>query len=167
MREVAGLVAHPLPPTIAMALEIEAPILMGMDMAIVDTPNCPGFITSDDPCVWFDPEACKRPPMHQAVGLGYRMIEVTLPVSPRQILLVNRQGRSGYFTMLEDAVDDLNRRTRWVCHESFVVNANVTKPVWFDPGEEPEDSWRRRHERDHLAAEAPDDIGPPSTTSRP
>ena len=26
-----------------------------------------------------------------------------------------------------------------------VTNANVTRPIWFDPGEEPEDSWRKLH----------------------
>jgi len=42
-------------------------------------------------------------------------------------------------------VDEFNRRTRFQCSEYFVSNSNATKPIWFDPGVEPEDSWRKRN----------------------
>jgi hypothetical protein len=42
-------------------------------------------------------------------------------------------------------VDELNRRTLAHCAEYFVTQTNATRPIWFDPGEEPEDSWRKQH----------------------
>jgi uncharacterized protein DUF4238 len=54
------------------------------------------FITSDHPCVWFDPKGYKQSPLYQAPALIYESIEITLPVSPRQLILLNRRGLSGY-----------------------------------------------------------------------
>ena len=74
----------------------------------------------------------------------YESIEITLPVSPRQIILLNRRGRKGYFPVGESLVDQLNRRTRFSCVNHFVNNTNAVRPIWFDPGVEPEDSWRNQ-----------------------
>jgi len=126
-------------------IEAEAPLLARLDIAVFTCDSDPGFITSDNPCVWFDPEAYKRPPLFQGPALMYESIEITLPVSPRQIIWLNRRGLSGYFPAREELVDELNRRTRFNCAEYFVSNTNATRPIWFDPGVEPEDSWRKRH----------------------
>jgi hypothetical protein len=75
----------------------------------------------------------------------YESIEITLPVSPRQIVLLSRRGVSGYLPASEEIVDELNRRTRFNCAQYFVSDTNTTRPIWFDPGTEPEDSWRRRN----------------------
>lgn len=40
-----------------------------------------------------------------------------------------------------------NRRTQFYAHEHFVVNHNVTKDIWLDTGQEPEDSWEKRRGR--------------------
>lgn len=50
-----------------------------MHLSILNTDDEVGFITSDDPCVWFDPEAYKRLPFYRSVGLGYRSVEVHCP----------------------------------------------------------------------------------------
>ena len=45
-----------------------------MHMAILNTDDEVGFLTSDQPCVWFDPEAYKRPAMYRSIGLGYKSV---------------------------------------------------------------------------------------------
>ena len=120
------------------------PLLMRLDLMVLVSPG-PAFITSDNPCVWADPAAHKRPPAYQSPALIYPSIEITLPVSPRQLILLHRQGRSGYFKPSDRAVDEFNRRTRFACTQHFVCESNAKKPTWFDPGVEPEDSWRKRN----------------------
>jgi Protein of unknown function (DUF4238) len=129
-----------LPPMVGEA----TPLLVRLDF-LVFVSSGSAFITSDHPCVWFDPEGYKRPPMYQAPALIYKSIEITLPVSPRQLILLNRRGFSGYRDAPERVVDEYNRRTRFQCAEYFVSNSSATKAIWFDPGVEPEDSWRKRN----------------------
>jgi hypothetical protein len=121
----------------------EAPLLARLDFLVL-TSSVGGFITSDSPCVRYDPEAYRRPPLYQAPALMYESIEISLPVSPRQLIVLNRRGLSGYGEVRESIVDEFNRRTRFYCSEYFVNNVNQTKPVWFDPGVAPADSWKRR-----------------------
>lgn len=118
---------------------------MQLDLVVFTTTASPGFLTSDNPCVWFDPDSYRRPPLYQGAGIASPGIEITLPVSPDQLLIFQRGGLNGYFPVTEHAVDQMNRRTRFGCAEYFVANANTTRPIWFDPGEEPEDSWGKLH----------------------
>ena len=127
------------------ALIAEAKLLPKLDMAILQTDSELGFITSDSPVVWFDPEAYKRPPMHQVPALMYETIEITMPISPSQMLLLNRQGQTGYVEIPPETVDGLNRRTRFHAHANFVVREDDTKNIWFEEREEPEDSWEKLH----------------------
>jgi hypothetical protein len=143
-KDVKRLAEKPMQTMLVPLVQAEAPHLTRLDCLVMITSAGP-FITSDYPCVWFDPEAYKRPPMYQMPGIGYKSIEISMPVSPRQLILLNRRGLSGYLEVPEHVVDEYNRRTRFCCAEHFVSNANVTKAIWFDPGEEPEDSWRKTH----------------------
>jgi hypothetical protein len=34
-------------------------------------------------------------------------------------------------------IDDMNRRTRFHCHDHFVSNSNSKNEIWFDPGTPP------------------------------
>lgn len=144
--EVKALAERPLQTAMLPFIQAEAPLLTRLDCVVV-TSRSGGFITSDSPCVWFDAEACKRPPMYQSPALRYESIEITLPVSPRQVILLNCRGLNGYLSARPRIVDELNRRTRFGCTEYFVNSANVTQPIWFDPGVEPEDSWRKKRSR--------------------
>lgn len=139
------LVEKPMETMLLPQIVTATPLLARLDIVVLNCETEPGFITSDDPCVWFDPEAYKRPPLFEAPGLKYETIEISLPVSPRQMIVLNRRRHSGYRDVPEREVNDFNRRTRFHCAEYFVSNSNATKPIWFDPGEEPEDSWRKRN----------------------
>jgi hypothetical protein len=48
--------------------------------------------------------------MYQAPALIYESIGITLPVSPRRLILLNRRGLSGYAEAPERVVAECNRR---------------------------------------------------------
>lgn len=79
--------------------------------------------------------------MYQAPALMYKTIEIRFPVSPRQMIVLNRMGLRGYVLANEEIVDELNRINRFHADEHFVVNSNVKKDVWFHPCIELPDSW--------------------------
>lgn len=141
--DVKQLATDPMQHLLFQMIQTEVPLLYKLDMAILRTDSSPGFITSDHPCVWFDPKAYLRPPFYRAPALMYPTIEITLPVSPSLLIYLNRAGIEGYADLAPTMVDDLNRRTRFSAHQYFVVAKNVTKGIWFHPGVEPEDSWEK------------------------
>jgi len=116
--------------------------LLRLDMVMLTASQNSRFITSDFPCVWFDPQAYKRPPFYRSPALVYPTIEITLPVSPSQMLLLNRQGVRGTVGVTDDLVDEYNRRTRFHCVDHFVNFENSTNPAWFDAGVAPPDAWQ-------------------------
>jgi len=72
------------------------------------------FITSDTPCVWFDPASYEKPPPFGAGGLVSPTLEITLPLSPTQMLFFGRKlvVSNTYLTVSDKtAVQSLNRRT--------------------------------------------------------
>ena len=108
--DVKLLAERPLQIVLPAMIQAATPLLCRLDLAVLSTTDSVGFITSDDPCVWFDPEAYKRPPLYRGPGLVYETIEITLPVSPEQYVYLNRQGISGYIAVGDEVVDNLNSR---------------------------------------------------------
>lgn len=143
--QVKELSEKPLQKTLFPMIRTLAPLLYRLDFALVVTEGVPGFITSDDPCVWFDPEAYRRPPLYRAPALMYETIEITLPVSPKLLILLNRKEFNGVIPVDEFVTDELNRRTRFESDEYFIVNKKVKKAIWFNPDVEPDDSWDKVH----------------------
>lgn len=141
--EVKLLAEKPLQETVAPRIIALVSLLAPLDCAILSYDGDSGFITSDSPCVWCDSEAYKRHPFYQAPALMYESIEITLPISPQQVALVNRRSLKGYIAIDRDFWDGINRRTRFNCAKYFVNNRNETRVEWFDPGTEPDDSWRK------------------------
>lgn len=142
--EVKALHKNPTQSMIGTVVEMVTPMLAMLDMAVFRSSdeNLP-FITSDHPCVWYDSAAYRWPPLYRSAELGSKTIEVTLPISPRQIICLNRMRVAGYRDASTAVVDEFNRRTRFQADKHFVVNRNETKQFWFDPGVEPEDSWEK------------------------
>lgn len=145
--QVRKMVDDPVGTMMIPALLTESKLLAKLDMAILTSKNDLGFITSDCPCVWYDPEAYKRPPFYRAPALMYETIEITMPISPSQCILLNRQGISGYIEVSDEAVETQNRLIRFDAEEFYVANANESHDVWFDPGVEPDDSWEKQQEK--------------------
>lgn len=143
--DIKNIVDNPLQTSLLPIIGAETPLLLKLDFAILIADGKDGFITSDSPCVWFDSLAYQRPPWYRAPALMYETIEITLPVSPSALVLLNRKGLYGYRSIQSKVVDDLNRRTRFHSEEYFVVNSNFKKALWFDPGVKPDDSWEKKN----------------------
>ena len=141
------------------SIDVIAEWLFRMKMVIFMTGQKERFITSDRPCVWFNPEAHKFPPFYRSPGLAQERIEITLPLSPNYFAVFSwtRWNEKMSFSQAEiDKVGDcvpitdrivteMNRRTRGHSYESFVTQSQEIDPKWLDPGEEPEDSWEKAH----------------------
>ncbi len=124
----------PLQKTLLSLTEATAQILIRMNFTILHTSAQPGFITSDNPCVVFDPELYNRPFTMRALGLGYPSVQVTFPLSPQQMICLywgNLPIKNSFLEISDLALDDFNRRTRFFCKEHFVVNQKIIKGIWF------------------------------------
>lgn len=137
MNDVKGLAERPLQKTLVPAVEGQSKILIRMNLCFLCTDDDIGFITSDDPCVWYDPEAYKRPAMYRGPGLGFKTIEVTFPISPQRIALLTWKPLPLYVDLPEKNLNECNRRIRAFADEYFVVRRNMTKPIWFKIGNPP------------------------------
>jgi hypothetical protein len=93
--EVREFVERPVQTLLPIYMEKLLPIFFSMDLAIVVTKMKPGFVTSDHPVVMHDTTAYRRPPFYRDVALMSKDTEVTFPVSPRQLIILNWKGVSG------------------------------------------------------------------------
>ncbi len=113
--------------------EYECMIAIEMNMTFLQP--MPGsekrFITSDNPAVWNDPELMKRPSMYQVLGLAYKSIEITLPISPNLSILLNRKGHEGYQTVSDSVIDQQNRRTRHHAINNIITHKDYFNPKWI------------------------------------
>ena len=138
-KEVRQAADQPMQSELIPTIPILTNLLVRMRLTILFTASEPGFITSDTPCVWFDPELYKLPSLLRSPGLGSKTIQVTMPISPNFLVLYTHYDKGGYVEVNDEFfVDDLNRRTRFYCDEYFVVRNNIKKDIWFDPGKPPE-----------------------------
>jgi hypothetical protein len=87
--------------------------------------------------------------MFRTPAFMYETLEITFPVSPRQMLLFTR-GSPGldYRDWPNILVRDANRRTRGLCDQQFVVCRDFVDPFWLDPGTMPDDAWDKVHAND-------------------
>lgn len=136
--DVIKLIKEPVQQTLPDFLSICVPIMVKMSIRVLCTNTKPGFITSDNPVVWFDPEAHQRPLTYNAPGLGWPTIEITMPISPKQLILITHKKDHKqiiepvqYFNISENLVHELNRRTRAYSKSEIVVSQNYTNPHWF------------------------------------
>ncbi len=141
--EAKELAEKPLQKLLFTDIKVTTPKLSEMNMCTLITDDEIGFITSDNPCVWFDPEGYKRQPYYQSPGFQYKSLEITFPVSPNSLLLLSYSPLKSYIKINNEKLDEFNRRTRFHSYEYFVVNSNYKNDFWFWVGEEPEDSWEK------------------------
>lgn len=151
--QTAELLEHAQQHVIVMSLPTVTPLLFQMPMTILVTNDELGFITSDNPCVLFNPKWYKLPPFFRSPGLAQTDIEITLPLTPQHVLLISHRTYPLYQRVGQRVVDELNRRSRFFCTEEFVSWKGETRPYWFDPGKEPEDTWEKSEEGNRALAE--------------
>ncbi len=93
------VVNNPIENIMISAINAEAKALLELDFAVLYTEKDDTFITSDNPCVWYDSKAHLRPPLHQSPALKYESIEIILPISPTHCILLNRKNLNGYINV--------------------------------------------------------------------
>ena len=159
LEQVQEIVDQPLQTMLAAHANALVPLLAKMtNFSIWCTEKTPGFITSDQPTVWFDPEWPKRPPMFQAPALMYETVEITMPISPTRMLFLGRQNEWSEFMDLDELdlddrlLNELNRRTCRLAREKVVVSRNEFRSVWAEQGEPPADAWRAPGDDDAVVA---------------
>lgn len=129
--DVKKIASEPIQSVLLPASRATADILKMMNMHVLCAPEGSNFITSDHPCVLFDPFNRDAP-----IALGNPNIEFTFPLSPKQMVIFFWGNRGEppeyrYAQVEEDVVDDCNRRTRFFCCEYFIANDKVKKDSWF------------------------------------
>lgn len=150
MEDVRKITGSPMEHVLIGLIQAEAPLLGMMETLILCTDSKPGFITTDTPVVWYDPDAYRRPPLMRAPAFMYPELEITMPISPSQLLLLRHAKDDGpVFLYLDDCsdilVNEMNRRTRHHCRADFVVASNYVDPIWLDSGTLPDDAWENRN----------------------
>jgi hypothetical protein len=152
VEDVRHVISSPMEHMLVPYIAAQLPFLMLMRCQVLCATSEPGFITSDAPVVWFDPEWHRKPPMFRSPSLSEPLLEITLPISPHQMLAISHQLttppqlRMDYIDVRkEHHVDELNRRTRFCCDKEFVVRREITRPSWFEKGTMPTDSWEAIH----------------------
>lgn len=154
--EIRRLEAQPIQEMIGPTLRAVIPMLGRMHVAVLCTDDPIGFVTTDTPCTWFDPEAYKLQPIFRSPALGVASIEVTLPISPRQCLAItHRSDLRGYIEVNQRVVDELNRRHIAHCDESFISHSGITRPIWFEQRPIPKDAWEKVREQKIASGEWP------------
>lgn len=123
------------------ALDTQAPLYFNMHMSIFVTDDPIGFITSDSPCLWFDPQAHTRPPFYRSAGLIQPEIEVSLPLTPHHMLFLSHKRYEFYLPTSQRTLDEANRQRRFSCTEEFISWKGETRPYWFQELERPADAW--------------------------
>jgi hypothetical protein len=124
--DVRRVTASPMEHTLGPFVAGELPYLALMRCTVLCTTSDPGFITSDAPIVWFDPEWHKMPPMFRSPSLSAPLLEISVPLSPTQLLIIRHQDDPSnpqhgvqYLDVLEHHVTELNRRTRFSCDKAI------------------------------------------------
>ncbi len=127
---------------VLMSLELQTPIYLQMAMSILEIEDDSAFITSDSPCVWYNPQAHTFPPFYRSPGLAQTDIEVTLPLSPKLMLLLTHNKKLGARVKIGgSAVRRINGRTMVYATNEFVSWKGEVDPRWFERPQMPPDAW--------------------------
>jgi Protein of unknown function (DUF4238) len=118
------------------------PFLFGMQQLILKADDELGFVTSDAPCVMYNPKSHTFPPFYRSPGLAQKDVEIILPLTP-QHLLAYRHGVPVATTMQVDrsVVDEFNRYQVFFAGEEIVSWKGATRPAWFEKRDPPPDAW--------------------------
>lgn len=160
IHQLQALVDKPLQTSLASHVSATVPLFEKLtNLTILCTERTPGFITGDEPVVWLDPEAHRRPPAFRSPALMYKTIEITMPLSPTRMMFLGRQNEDWPEYLNLDALDvgerlldELNRRTCRCAREKVVVSRNEFHPIWAMNGESPLDEWPPSNFDDESAA---------------
>jgi len=137
MADIEYIVENTIQSSLGAEIGIIAPALLNMQFAVLDTLATPIFLTSDNPCVWVDPDLPKENSKFgvEGISLFSPSIEISLPLSPTQCIFFGRKLIvSNFYIPIQVAnplTDTLNNRTWVYSNEFFVNNQRTVKFSWL------------------------------------
>lgn len=114
------------------SLPFLANIIKQMNIAFLCSPNLTKhpFITSDEPCVLFNPDLQWQ--RFYGPGFGQQNVQLTLPLSPEITVMFSWANYHGYGLLTGVDVENLNRMSRGHCDKEFVSCSSHKKWIWFN-----------------------------------
>jgi hypothetical protein len=134
MDEVKELVDDPIKMMMPTHILQLSPELFQRPFLILESIIEDKFITSDDPCVWWDPASYIKPKPFGAGGLISPSLEITFPLSPTKLVIFGNGpslNREYLPVNNSDVINNINRRTRHFASEYIVSSSAMINPIWF------------------------------------
>lgn len=131
-------IEQPMPYHLFHFVNITSQYLYQMNCAIYETSIRPGLITCDNPCLWIDPTILDPAIPKTFFGVGSPNLNILMPISPKQYIILERNGHDGYVYLdatpeiEENVIDPLNSIIAANCDEYIVVSQEILKECWFD-----------------------------------
>ncbi len=109
-------------------------LLSTMSLAFMCAPKVGSrFITSDNPCFFFNPDLQWEKSFFNSPGLSQKNIHVYLPLSPKILLCMTWHNLKGYINIDSQRVDEINRMIRAHADKHLISQLPRTKVIWFSP----------------------------------
>lgn len=132
--QVERLRDQPMPFMLTNFMRLTVPVLMKMNLTILETSRRKGFITSDNPVLWIDPSLLIPGFPLTFFGLDSPLLEILFPISPNQLTSLTWSGSEQYIFIDADQqmVNEVNKLIVSWSSESVILNHNQPKPYWFE-----------------------------------
>lgn len=104
-------------------------LLMHMSLAFLCAEDGAKFITSDDPCILFNPDLQWQ--RFFSPGLIQKNVNLTLALSPEILLCMSWSNLRGYIRWKKRLIEEANRMAVSRCYKYFVSNSPKTRWLWF------------------------------------
>jgi len=106
-------------------------IIQQMSIGFLCTPDVKRhpFITSDEPCVLFNPDLQWQ--RFYGPGFAQQNVQLTMPLSPEITVIFSWANYHGYSMLPVSRVEDLNRMARSYAEKEFISSTPRRRLVWF------------------------------------
>lgn len=119
-----AMIAQPMPVILNGSINGLMPFLLDMPLTILCTEHDVGFVSSDAPCVLYDP-------MHRRfMGMASPTVEVSLPLSPQQAAVWTYVPSATYQEAPHAMARAVNWRTRTRAYHAFFARRQTLDPAW-------------------------------------
>ncbi len=129
-KQIKALHKQPMPFNLFNFVNISVPFLYRMNTCIYEIDDIPGFITSDNPCLWMDPALIYPSEPKTWFGLGSRKLNVILPISPTQCISLMAGDFDGYKEIDPEYAKVIEELIISQAQEKIVINKKVIKEGW-------------------------------------
>ena len=129
--QIKALQKQPMPFHLFNFVNISVQVLYKMNACIYETKDTPGFITSDNPCLWMDPAEIYPSEPKTWFGLGSRKLNIVLPISPNQCISLEAGGFDGYKQIDSEHAKIIEELIVSQAQEKIVVNKQIIRESWL------------------------------------